>query len=731
MGASKKKIVTGYRYHLGMHLVLCAGTADAITRIDCGERTAWTGSVTSNSTITIDAEELWGGEKREGGVSGSVAFAFGANTQAVDSYLAAQLGSPTPAWRGVTALVCQQVYIGTNPYVKPWEIEVKRIPSKTFNATKADIGGNANPANMIYELITNADWGLGLPSSLIDSTTFTAAANTLYTEGLGLSMIWSQQEPVANFIQQILDHIAAVLYVDPASGRFKLKLIRYDYSLPSTLLLDESNVLRLESFSRRAIDETVNEIVVVYHDRTTYKDVSITAQDLANIQAQGAIVSETRNYSGIPTSALAARLAERDLIAASATIAKVRLTANREAYSLRPGDVFRLTWPPKGISEMVFRVGEVSGGTLADGAITIIAAQDVFGLPASSYLGIQAAGWADPVALPAACPYEQLIEAPYWDVARNLSAADLDYLDAGVGFVEALGVRPSGSSYGYTLWTRLGSAAYVASGFSPHVPTATVSAAVTISQTSITLAAGVDLSLVTTGSYAYLGPEVVKIVTINPSTGDCTIRRGILDTVPQTHASGTRVWFADAYQGIDEIEYTTGEVVRGKLVTLTGRGELAIGSATERTVTMAGRFDRPYLPGKVTINGSSYPVSVSGDLTIAWAHRDRTQQTAYLVEQSEASIGPEAGTTYTLRVYGPTGTLKRTYSGLTGTSQAYTNAQEVTDFGAVQSALRFELESYRDGLRSYQVHSFWAWRTLTMAPAGLEVTTAADTVTML
>jgi hypothetical protein len=240
----------------------------------------------------------------------------------------------------------------------------------------------------------------------------------------------------------------------------------------------------------------------------------------------------------------------------------------------------------------------------------------------------------------------------------------------------------------------------------------------------------VDLDAVEEGSYAYLGPEVVKVEAISTSTETITVSRGVLDTVPQTHAAGTRVWFADGAYGGDEIEYTDGEVVKAKLLTLTGRGQLAIGSATERTVTMDSRFDRPYPPGNVQVNGAAYPASVSGDLAFTWRHRDRTQQTAYLVLQTENSIGPEAGTTYTLRLYTAAGVLKRTYSGLTGTSQAYSNAQEIADFGAVQGALRFELESLRDGLASYQKHSIWVYRTLSLTVADPESVVAVDAVTL-
>jgi hypothetical protein len=53
MGSSKK-VTVGFRYKMGLHFVL-ARTLDRLDEIICGERVAWTGPVSSNGTITIDA----------------------------------------------------------------------------------------------------------------------------------------------------------------------------------------------------------------------------------------------------------------------------------------------------------------------------------------------------------------------------------------------------------------------------------------------------------------------------------------------------------------------------------------------------------------------------------------------------------------------------------------------------------------------------------------------------
>ena len=65
-GKGSQEYTVGYWYGLGAHLALCHGPLDAITEIRVGERVAWSGNVTGNTTITIDNPNLFGGEEREG-----------------------------------------------------------------------------------------------------------------------------------------------------------------------------------------------------------------------------------------------------------------------------------------------------------------------------------------------------------------------------------------------------------------------------------------------------------------------------------------------------------------------------------------------------------------------------------------------------------------------------------------------------------------------------------------
>lgn len=153
-----------------------------------------------------------------------------------------------------------------------------------------------------------------------------------------------------------------------------------------------------------------------------------------------------------------------------------------------------------------------------------------------------------------------------------------------------------------------------------------------------------------------------------------------------------------------------GEVVEARILPSTSQGRLDLAEAPTDTVTLAGRMMRPYPPGNVQINGSRWPVSIgaTAELSLTWAHRDRRQQTVSLIKQDEGNIGPEFGTTYTIRIFGETDTLIRTVSGITGTSYIYATADEIADsgLGRLNTSSRVELESVRGGLTSLQK---WNW----------------------
>ena len=148
---SGKKVTVGYRYYLGLHFGICHGPVDAVQKVVIGEREAWVGFHTTTGTISIDNPQLFGGDKREGGVVGDLNILMGTSGQSVNSYLQAKIGGTIPAFRGILSAVWNGGQVtSNNPYLKPWAFRVKRIlqgwsGGSAWYPEKAEIFRNANP----------------------------------------------------------------------------------------------------------------------------------------------------------------------------------------------------------------------------------------------------------------------------------------------------------------------------------------------------------------------------------------------------------------------------------------------------------------------------------------------------------------------------------------------------------------------------------------------------------
>lgn len=722
MGAGSKTQTVGYKYALGVHFVVCQGPVDEVLALRVGDKdlpTVARPSSSKNPTAAVAlpatasqrlyfaSPNLFGGEDREGGIVGYADLEFGGPAQGVNAYLQAKIGGLVPAYRRVLGLVLRGCELAANsPYIKPWAIRARRTPAPSLSAY-ASIGHNANAAHVIYECLTSAEFGLGYGLAEINVASFQACAATLHGEGFGVSLLLADQRDVEEFIADVLRHVDGVVYADPETGQFTMSLVRGGYTPSALPLFDESNIIALESFQRPGLGELVNQVTVVYRDPDTDRSASVTVHDIATMEAQGGIVASTITYDGIDAPDLASAIATRDLRGLSTPLARLTIETTRAGRVLRPGGLFRFSWPDLGITDLVMRVVRISYGTRTDGRCRVEAVEDAFGLTSAVYATPEPTGWAPPVNAPAAATVRRLFELPYWVLVQLAAdnAALLDALDPASGYLGAGIARPTGDAIDYELYT------YPTGGVERYrqtgafCPTAVLAGAVGVTTTTLSLANPVDTDLIAVPGWAILEDELVAVTAADFDADTVTVARGVMDTTPVPHGSGARILFLSVAFTQDSTEYAVGEEVFARVLPSTYLGRLTAGSAPVDSLTMARRQFRPYPPGQVRINTVDAPASITGNLVVAWAHRDRLLQTAQdLVPQSAGSIGPEAGTTYTLRIYNDvTNTLLRTVTGLTGTSYTYTLAQEAIDNGGTATTrTRIELVAVRDTFESWQ-----------------------------
>jgi hypothetical protein len=571
--------------------------------------------------------------------------------------------------------------------------------------TRAD----ANPAHIIFECLTNNDWGIGLPSAMLDIPSFVAAADILYDEALGLSMMWSTQTNIESFVNDVLGHIDGTYGVDPQTGKIYLSLIRGGYSTGDLFRLTPDNCT-LTRFQRKSLSETINEVVVTWTNPLNEQEETVTVHDLANYSSQGVLNSSSSNYYGVRSAELATRLALRDLSRAAAPMASFEADVDRSGWSVKPGDPVLLTYPEYGISELPVRVTSVNYGRPGASKVQITMVEDVFSTPSTAYVDISGSLNEGPSTWnPAPLTYFLGGSAPYYFVSREIGSSAALAMDASEAYMALLGaangisgievLTPTTDALGYTVYENQGS-------IEPAGRAATSSAlALEAISTGVTFTGITGSVSPVAGLFLWIGsgdPATSELAVISEVGSGLTLKRGLLDTTPKAWPAGTTVWLITPGSDITDPDLRlAGQTVSYKLLPRSPRAILDESWAPVVTATSDDRQHLPYRPANVTINGSYWPSQTMYPLVVAFARRNRITEEPVVRSWTDADVTPEAGQTVTatLRRVDTNAVLAET-TGITGTSVSLdsTYSGEVT----------LTLTSVRDGLSSYQpfVHRF-------------------------
>lgn len=217
------------------------------------------------------------------------------------------------------------------------------------------------------------------------------------------------------------------------------------------------------------------------------------------------------------------------------------------------------------------------------------------------------------------------------------------------------------------------------------------------------------------GRPAMIDDEIVRVDGVTENT--VTISRGCADTIPAAHLAGAPVWFFDMEMGTDRREYLAGETISVKTLVHTPNSiPMTVASVPPRQVTFNQRFHRPYPPAEFKCKGDYWftgtktmPVGTT-ELVWTWNHRDRLLQADQLIDHNDADIGPEAGTTYTVRIYTTANVLVSTVTGITGKTWSYPRTTAMTDLPSGRGYV--VICSVRDGLESlYSYRTDINWNT--------------------
>lgn len=654
---SSTRVVVGYRYYFGLQMALCHGTIDKLSRVWVGDKLVWSTDVLSGGEFEIDEPTLYGGNKLgNGGLQARMQLFAGENNQAASAYLSnfQQVGGATSAYRGFAYVTNSNTahsktrrkpaYIGNNTSPQAWAFEIQRVSPLISGGAPGDElvnGQDANPAYVLYEILTNANWGLGFDASEIDLSSFNAAAGTLRTEGNGFSFVLDTVQEIVEIIRIVEEQIDGVLFFDPRTLKWRILLARGGYTVSTLPALNPDNVIEFVGFTRSTWADTTNQIRIEYEDSSdTFKSTYAIAQDTANVQLQGEQITGQFRYPGVKNGTLAQSIAWRELRALSRPLAKVQAVCTRLIADPIPTQVYRVTDPDLGITDLPMRVTKINFDDLSSGRIVLDLTEDVFSFGVGRFNPTPNTSWSPPQATLVPYPADEQLafEAPRGFVVRDTNSLPTDTkIWAGARLQQG---EPE-FTINYRKGTGSPSGSFVEGGESVAffligelAGTLTKFSAVPLPNLTITpdpdTVADVVAALPAAASVAGAGTDLTNLIYIDSGGGEFAIvqggavnvsgninllatYRGVLDTTQKEHPAGTKVYFIGVGGNLtdDVLDPTVNPVVGVKLLPNTTSGALDIASATEIVFTLTNRVRQPYPPSRMSINLAVFPSSVS------------------------------------------------------------------------------------------------------------------------
>jgi hypothetical protein len=577
-----------------------------------------------------------------------------------------------------------------------------------------------NPIHFIRECHTDRIWGGRYPDTKMGSS-YDAAADTIYDEGLGVSFLFTEEIRWKEIIEEVARHIDAIPYQDPDTGLMEIKLIRDDYDIETLPVLDPSNS-DLEQINNPFDNEVFNKVIVEFWNYETGKDDVVTLSDPAAIDMVGFINPKTYKYSGITNKTVAMMVAERDFARSNRPFYQGRVKTNRSVANLKPGSVFKLRSPEDGITEIICRVTKRQESGLLNGDIRIEFGEDIFSKVYSTFSRPQEALWEDPVGDPQQFSHQTVFEIPYYLVVKDQGESATANLNSDVCFFGFAGVEPeSGAHIDYDLYVYPDGTTQppdlefaITAAFTPY---AIVSADVDDPNVlTIPVEPLIGMDSVRIGQILLVGDgsdDTREVLSVAAEVADddttLTVNRGLIDTTPKPISAGTVLYFVETFYGGSETQYMPSEIVEGYGTPTNGAGVFA-GPYTYHDLEMTGRFNKPYPPGDLRLDGIPLPQDYSpsaSTVVITWHYRDRVLQSDQPIHFFDtADYGPESGTTYRIEadsLDSSGDTISANWLSLNvGLVKTYTLDMTANPLPVGTVTVRIKVWAVRDGIDSLQ-----------------------------
>lgn len=201
------------------------------------------------------------------------------------------------------------------------------------------IGTSVNPASVIYDLLTNVQYGLKIAVTNIDVASFNTIADILFASSTGISLLVNYSE-ARRTIDKICSTVGISLIVN-IDHKFELRKCQpIDGSSFVTTLLDAH--FKTFTITMQTFEDTFNIVIATYTDHDQAKTKSISLSNEGNIALTGSRRKQTFDLSFFTDKDIATKRLFDILNTVSYPVSTIDCTVSEEFYWLEPGDVVRV-----------------------------------------------------------------------------------------------------------------------------------------------------------------------------------------------------------------------------------------------------------------------------------------------------------------------------------------------------------------------------------------------------
>ena len=337
-GGSEGGATNEQNYRCALMLGLCEGPIDSVTA-------------------------LWKNDAKNTSPSTQWTIKTGAYAQAAWTYLTNKHKKEELGYSGLALMARNDVQLGDTASLPNYNVEILGV--SPYN--KAGSIYDANPKDIITDLLSNAYYGAGFPSAKLDLADYST-----YCQATGsfLSLAISQQQSAAQWIKQILESTnsqavwsGGKLKVVPLydAGSVTANGQTYTPSLAAQYAITSGDIKEPIRLRRKSPQDQYNHVQVEYVDRSRdYNVCTVEAKDDGHISNFGLRTKEPVRLHGIMT-ASQARIEAQLLLQREISISnEFEFTLSPRFCLLEPLDIISITDVYLGLSALKVRITQIN-----------------------------------------------------------------------------------------------------------------------------------------------------------------------------------------------------------------------------------------------------------------------------------------------------------------------------------------------------------------------------------